>query len=287
MEKAHGWVYVRSKNNGKVTRSAASNGTPSNGTPQTPALSTPGSYIFDAPIPEYGESFRAFGTPLHVGDEAMLPSLPGSDVPDPFPGESFVNFGDTFGPFDPNFSWEDANVFEGPNRPVWLENELMGMQPEGTSFESSFLPPHDEEASLLGENFDWANVDQDMTTMNLQLATPAVSVKTRSSDAFSCNTSVSVDPLIQPLPSLSPGAHPYIMLYSPHSLYSTSTSADEGYADLSEDLHKPADDFRLFDDSCGASPDMSDSMFQDLSEFPIGSAWSGDTGFARPFGVDD
>ncbi|KAL1961799.1 hypothetical protein VTN77DRAFT_1049 [Rasamsonia byssochlamydoides] len=52
MEKAHGWVYVRSKNNGKNAKKAASVSS-AQPTPHTPAMSTP-SNITDIPTPASG-----------------------------------------------------------------------------------------------------------------------------------------------------------------------------------------------------------------------------------------
>jgi uncharacterized C2H2 Zn-finger protein len=54
MEKAHGWVYVRSKNNGKHAKDSSSASVSSvQPTPQTPAMSTP-SNITDFPTPVSG-----------------------------------------------------------------------------------------------------------------------------------------------------------------------------------------------------------------------------------------
>lgn len=222
--------------------------------------------------------------------ESINGSVIDSDLSAPFGAEQGVAFTDTFGPFDPNFAWDEsvdsfdlgADYANGSNRP-WQTTDPTNPLLEPSSFEASLLPhDQDAEASLFGDSFDWANQDNNITSLNLQLSTPAMSVETRSLDCFSRNTSISLElpPGVQNT-SLSPGALANVMLYSPHSMYSNDLSVDEGFGDFPQDMRKPVDDFRLFDDgttspamNIGMST-MSNIMFQDLSTFQVHSAWSG------------
>lgn len=146
-----------------------------------------------------------------------------------------------------------------------------------------------EENSLFTQNFDWSNMNNDFTSYNIQLVTPATSIDTGSMDAYSRNPSISLE---QPapsgeMPSLSPGAQGNLMLYSPYS--QTDGPVDEGYEDFVAD-GKPAADFALFDGS-GHNSNMGNTangqMFQDLASFgPTG--WSGrGTELAHQLGMQD
>lgn len=292
MEKAHGWAYIRSKNNGKAARKG-----PSVKTPPTPQIATPGSYIFDASGSEYGEASNSHNT--HNGYSvahsvtgsiaASEESASVSNVETPF-----IAVEDTFGPWDPNFSWNESYhglPLPGPSdytpsshRQSWDATSMTQTPAILSSFETSLAP--NEQDPLLSENFDWSNMN-DFTSYNIQLITPACSVESKPLDAFSRNPSISLDqPSGGQVPSLSPGAHGNLMLYSPYS--NNDAAIDEGYDDF--DTGKPATDFALFDGSHTTSSMSStgnEQMFQDLDSM-VPTAWSGrGTDLAHQLGIND
>ncbi|KAL8733990.1 MAG: hypothetical protein Q9166_001751 [cf. Caloplaca sp. 2 TL-2023] len=273
MEKAHGWAYVRSKNNGKSKKN------PAGKTPPTPQITTP---TFDASSPEFGVA-SSYG-----GAYSVAPSINGSEdsLSHSALNTPFMNLDDRFTPFDTNFHWNDSYNGLNPTGPspytpsshrLSLDAGSMSHAPtHPSSFENS-LSPHD---LVFGENenFDWANmnINTDFTSFNIQLATPANSVETRPLDAFSHNPSIRLDQVPSgQVPSLSPGAQGNVMLYSPYS--QNESAVDEGYDEFSANAGKPTGDFPLFD-SAHTSSSMTDNenqcMFQDLSSF-VPNVWSG------------
>ncbi|KAL9022149.1 MAG: hypothetical protein Q9185_000663 [Variospora sp. 1 TL-2023] len=288
MEKAHGWAYVRSKNNGKTKKN------PNGKTPPTPQISTP---IFDASSPEIGDASSSH----NYGDAySVAPSINGSEesLAHSALDTPFMELDDTFAPFPTNLHWNesyDGYTPGGPSPYTPASHRLSldaGSMTNAPTIPSSFesLIPHDQE-SLFTENFDWSNIDThaDFTSMNIQLVTPANSIETQPLDAFSRNHSICFDQTSnEQVPSLSPGAQGNVMLYSPYSQNEGPT--DEGYDDFSGDAGKPTEDFALFD-SAHASSSMSNTgggcMFQDLSTF-VPNVWSGrGTDLARQFGMNN
>ncbi|KAL8986997.1 MAG: hypothetical protein Q9177_003761, partial [Variospora cf. flavescens] len=283
MEKAHGWAYVRSKNNGKTKKN------PNGKTPPTPQISTP---IFDASSPEIGDASSSH----NYGDAySVAPSINGSEesLAHSALDTPFMELDDTFAPFPTNFHWNesyDGYTPGGPSPYTPASHRLSldaGSMTNAPTIPSSFesLIPHDQE-SLFTENFDWSNIDTqaDFTSMNIQLVTPASSIETQPLDAFSRNHSICFDQTSnEQVPSLSPGAQGNVMLYSPYS--QNEGPNDEGYDDFSGDAGKPTEDFALFD-SAHASSSMSNTgggcMFQDLSTFvPNGSSEAPTTVFSK------
>ncbi|CRG88295.1 Zinc finger transcription factor ace1 [Talaromyces islandicus] len=78
MEKAHGWQYVRSKNNGKhVTKlpSPSTSGSSPQQTPPTPAMSTPVSNLTtDIPTPASGQMASPYSNPVSYDPSVYNPS---------------------------------------------------------------------------------------------------------------------------------------------------------------------------------------------------------------------
>ena len=294
MEKAHGWAYVRSKNNGKGGKKSKAGKTP-----PTPQISTPGSYIFDAPSPELGEASNSYhNSGTYTTERSINGSVVGSDdsTPQSAVDTPFMGMDSTFGPFDPSFAWNESwnglapagpsEYTPNSHRLSW--DESMTTAPTlPSSFETSLTPNGQD--PVFTENFDWSNLNTNYTSMNIQLITPASSIDTRSMDAFSRNPSISLEePLDVKVPSLSPGAQGNVMLYSPYS--QNENSADEGYEDFATDAGKPDNDFALFGDSHNASSLSSadpEQMFQDLATF-VPSNWSGrGTELAQQLGMTD
>lgn len=281
MEKAHGWQYVRSKNNGKTGTKPQTWKTP-----PTPQTSTPGSYIFDAPTPEFHDGPAFYETsPIHTATESLNGSMASSEFLGPYTRDTLTSLNDTFGTFDAPFIWGDQhdhigseNISDYPASsysPSW-DAAIPEPAPLPSSFEASLNPQDDE--PIFGSNFDWSNMDHDVTSLNIQLITPATSVHTHPVGAFSRNPSVSHDgPSGFQVPSFSPGAQGDAMLYSPYSMQSNDLSVDEGFVDLNQDTLKPTQDFPLFDGSHATSNTRAtgtEGMFQDLSSFNPPSMWS-------------
>ncbi len=269
MEKAHGWAYVRSKNNGKSDRKA-----PSVKTPSTPQITTPGSCIFDASSPEFGEAsgsqfgYDGFGVAHSVNGSVaaseesvahskcesawMEPSIPPLTYPW---NESFNEFGDNrrfegYSPSSHHPSWDAESMMNTPNIP----------SPYQTS-----LTPLDRDPLFSNNSFDWSHMNTNFTSVNFQLPTPLNSVESKPFDAFSRNPSISLEhPSCGQVPSLSPGAQGNVMLCSPYS--NNDSTTDEGYDDYPTDRRKPDTDFMLFDlsNSVSASSAENGNMFQNL-----------------------
>ena len=275
MEKAHGWTYVRSKNNGKTGKRPSTAQTP-----LTPQESTPGSNIFGAPTPDFSDAPRFPEVDVLPEESVHTPDLQ-ANFGDTFAHEAPTNFGDLFGPIDNHFSWNDAGIdynniqqveaSDSSHRPSWDSN-FTGQ---------SAIQPNFEDQSLFGANFDWANMNHDLTSLNIQLATPATSVDQLSTQAFNRTASMSMDRSPQSVshPSLSPGGQGDAMLYTPFSAPSNDMPLDEGYDEFTQDLvARPTRDFSLFDQASGMSAMSIPSeaaMFEDLSTLPGGGAWPG------------
>ncbi|MCJ1287150.1 copper-binding transcription factor [Xylographa opegraphella] len=278
MEKAHGWQYVRSKNNGKNGKKSQ-NGI----TPATPQVSTPGSYIFDAATSEFND-VTAYYEPSYTDRDVDTTSGSriATELAGPYANDGMTGFADTFGAFDPAFSWNGQNDHFGAGNMIDYSTESHRPSWDAALSEPPVLPStsdnsHEEEP-IFGNNFDWSNMDHDVAPLNVQLITPATSVQTHPFDAFSRNPSISQEaPPCGQIPSLSPGAQGDAMLYSPYSIYSHDLSADEGFVDFNHEVIKPTRDFSLFDsrDACSSTNTTGDEdMFQDLSTFNVPANWS-------------
>lgn len=295
MEKAHGWAYIRSKNNGKNGKRASSSKTP-----PTPQLASPASNIFDAPSPDFSTASDAFNT--HDG-YSVAHSIDGSvaatpnSVSNSSSGMPFLAGDDVFRSMDPTLTLENpyaSLASAGGSETVFNTNPFPWDQAPTTNaltmpspFEAS-LTLQDQEI-LFSDNFDWSNMNTDFTSYNTQLITPATSVSTRPRDGFSRNASFCQDNIPDfPVPSLSPGAQD-VMLYSPYS--DNDASRDEGYDDFISDTGKPDNDFALFGGSARpasyANSVENRHMFQDLSTL-VPSAWSGrGNDLAQQLGVSE
>lgn len=296
MEKAHGWAYIRSKNNGKNGKKAKSTKTP-----PTPQLASPTSNIFDASSPDFSAASDAYNArdcySVTNSVDGSVAATPNSTT-NSSSGIPFMAADESFRPLDPIFDWDHPYTgLASPGRSdtVFNTHQFSWDQPSTTNnaqaipspFETS-LALQDQEL-LFSNNFDWSNMNTDFTSYNMQLITPATSVSTRPLDGFSRNPSFSRDNMLGfQIPSLSPGAQD-VMLYSPYS--NNDGSRDEGYEDFVSDTGKPDNDFALFDSSARprayAGSVENRHMFQDLSTL-VPSAWSGrGTDLAQQLGVSE
>lgn len=294
MEKAHGWAYIRSKNNGKTGKKM-----PCIKTPLTPQVASPTS-IFDASSPDFpaaSDSCNAHdGYSVAHSVDGSVAATPNS-TPNSSGSMPFMRVDDSYRPLDPIFNLDNTYASlgsAGRSEPLfnthpfsWDQTPITNDQAIPSSFEAS-LTLEDKEI-LFSDNFDWSNMNTDFTSYNMQLITPATSVGTKPRDGFSRNPSFSQDnmPNFQ-VPSLSPGAQD-VMLYSPYS--NNDASRDEGYDDFVSDTGKPDNDFALFDCPTRTASYTSSlekrQMFQDLSTL-VSSAWSGrGTDLAQQLGMNE
>lgn len=299
MEKAHGWTYVRSKNNSKSngTRVAIPKTPPTAPitTPGSHSVTTPGSHTYDAPISEYDD----VASSTHMYDSyADQQSLNGSTIasegstPYSHMDEPLIDLDQSLVPFHPNFTFNDpyractpADPSEYPNDSHVQSWDASSMANEA-AIPPSFATSLSDQDPVFGENFDWSNMNSDFTSYNAQMITPASSVENQPFDAFSRNPSMSFEqPRHGQVPHLSPGAQGHLMLYSPYS--NNDTPMDEGFEETTQ---KPVGDFPLFDAAQGPSSLMSsvnDVMFHELSAIAP-APWSGrGPELAHTFGMPD
>ena len=285
MEKAHGWTYVRSKNNGKTSKR------PSNPkAPLTPQESTPGSNIFSASTPDFSDA-PAFTDSESREDHLQTPDLQGA-FGENFASETPSNFAEIFGPVDGGFPWNDTSADYSNLQPGESSTDSHRASWDSAFTGPSAMQPNFEDQSLFGTNFDWSNMNHDLTSLNIQLATPATSVEHMPAQAFSRTESISLDrsPQSASHPSLSPGGHGDAMLYTPFSAPSNEMSIDEGYDDFTQDLvARPTRDFNLFDQPSNMSAlsiNGESAMFEDLASLAGGAMWTGkDNGMNGEFGM--
>ena len=270
MEKAHGWAYVRSKNNGKSGKKAAKVGK----TPSTPHITTPSSYIFDAS----GSEFGGDSTSPYMSHYSVDPSANGS----PGNGSShssnfespYLGVDESMTTYEPTFSWGDSHNRLTPQSYTPSSHRL--------SMDSLTTPPTApssyEMEPLFGGTYDWSNMDLnssnlDLTSMNIQLNTTSpLPMETRPLHVYSGNPCISVEEAqSMKNPNLSPGAQGNQMLYSPYH----NEVVDEGYGDFATNTGKPATDFALFDSRPSSS--LGGSLFSDLQSLPgfQPTTWSG------------
>lgn len=270
MEKAHGWAYVRSKNNGKSGKKATKVGK----TPSTPHITTPSSYIFEAS----GSEFGGDSTSPYMSHYSVAPSANGS----PGNGSShssnlespYLGVDESMTTYEPTFSWGDSYNRLTPQSYTPSSHRL--------SMDSLTTPPTApssyEMEPLFGGTYDWSNLDLsssnlDLTSMNIQLDTTSpLPMETRPLHVYSRNPSISVEEA-QSIknPNLSPGAQGNQMLYSPYH----NEVVDEGYGDFATNSGKPATDFALFDSRPSSS--LGGSLFSDIPSLPAfqPTTWSG------------
>ena len=175
-------------------------------------------------------------------------------------------FGEMFGPVDANF-WTDVST----NYSGFEQAESSAAASHRASWDtslasSSAMQPNLDEPSLFGNTFDWSNMDDHLASLNIQLATPAMTLEHQP---FSRTASVTMDqsPHVPSHLSLSPGAQGDAMLYTPFSAPANDMFADEGCDEFTQDLvARPAHDFDLFDSSVsGMDLHANGAMFADLA----------------------
>ncbi|KAJ5520408.1 Zinc finger C2H2 [Penicillium fimorum] len=237
MEKSHGWVYVRSKNNG---RNGSKRGSSAQATPQTPSVSTPASKTTDFASPIPGPS------PSPSDQTYNWPENPQFNFADPPPlahGEDFPLFGETS-----PYLMTDVNSFPTSLNLSGFQSQFEAGDPNGLipalevhrqSMNSMSIPSAESVPDLMGPvsfdgspltgtesiNFDldWSNLEypsnEDYTAMAAQLPQghSLEVMKGYSNDYEQMNFNhCSYDAAGKPS-GLSPGAQGNAMLYSPDS----------------------------------------------------------------------
>jgi hypothetical protein len=293
MEKAHGWAYHRSKNNGKTGKKAQGVKVPLK-TPLTPQVASPASCNLDTDSLDFStvsvSPDMSYGYNVASSIDGSIATTEGS-TPNSAIGIPFMRVDEIYTPLDPIFHLDDSlasaersDYLFNAHPSSWGEASMTNAQTVPSSLETSLTLQ--DQGLLFPDNFDWSNMNTDFTSYNVQLITPASSVDTRPLDCFSHHPSVSHQtvPRCQ-VPSLSPGAQD-VMLYSP-----SSDCRDEGYEDFASDTGKPDNDFALFDYSSRSESTLGyrdkGHMFQDLATL-VPSAWSGrHTDLAQQLGMNE
>ena len=265
MEKAHGWTYVRSKNNGKSSKRQSMGQAP-----PTPQMSTPGSHAFSAPTPDLSDVLSHSDMQDDQQDDSF--QTPGfHSTFSNFPQES-SNFSEIFGPIDNTFTWNDLADSNAVQVTQSLAQSHRASWDSSAATSSALHSNYDDHQSLFSNNFDWSNMDHDLTSLNVQLATPATSVEHQPAHIFDCKSPMSLEQSPQSVShsSLSPGGHGDAMLYAPFSAPSNDVHIDEGFAEFTQDLvPRPNRDFSLFGN--GPMTNLNGSLFEDLSCLGTGS----------------
>jgi len=251
MEKAHGWEYVRSKNNGK-NRDKASTTNTNNGlpTPQTTNIRTPSSDGNSVATPE--EDFD------------MTTNYDGSAFYD----QNQLEF--------PEYNADGIDVF-APNQLQLDYSPISDLNQSGSSNgHSPFIANTMAGQGHFQDNFPNFNTNggtdfnlfenDDLYSANVQLPTP-------SNDIFQCALApfeTSGVPFnADPIPHISPVGHGSTMLYTPNSL----REVDEGFEDFiptNQHLGKAAD-FQLFPSSTSGTVASSapSQLFGELPQAPF------------------
>ncbi|KOS47446.1 hypothetical protein ACN38_g1586 [Penicillium nordicum] len=269
MEKSHGWVYVRSKNNGRNGSTSSKRGSSVQATPQTPSVSTPASKATDFASPIPGPS------PSPSDQNYNWPENPQFNFADPPPlahGEDFPLFGETS-----PYLMTDVNSFPTSVNLSGFQSQFEAGDPNGLipalemhrqSMNSMSIPSAESVPDLMGPvsfdgspltgtesiNFDldWSNLDyptnEDYTTMaaNLPQGHSLEVMKGYSNDYDQTNLNhCSYDASGKPS-GLSPGAQGNAMLYSPDSCNVGDTLSERYEYGL---LAQAGNDFTLYNQS--------------------------------------
>jgi hypothetical protein len=245
MEKAHGWEYVRSKNNGKARSDKAAGSVVNAGmpTPQLTDIRTPSS-----------DGNAGVTTPEGDDIEMQL----GPDQTFMYDNRNSLNFpmyNQDFQMFPP----QQINLDFSPISDIHHAGSLSGSSAGHSPFSS-----HEVGQDHFAENFhnftNNSDVDflqeEDLYSANVQLPTPTHDVFARPSVAFETS---GIPFQAEPMPHISPVGHGNTMLYTPTSL----REVDEGFEDFIPNGHQMhnsgAGDFQLFPNSTGGSGTVSSS----------------------------
>jgi hypothetical protein len=228
MEKAHGWVYVRSKNNGK-NRDKNSNGLP---TPQTTNIQTPSSDGNTVNTPEeedYNMSTGYEETAMYEHNQNQLN----------FPEYSHNSEIDMFANHQLNLDFSPLSDEPLSSEHSPFVGHTMGGQEH---FQGDF--------NDFGNGVDFNLYEnEDLYSARVQLPTPSNEIFQRLDAAPFATSGVPYN--ADPVPHISPIGHGNTMLYTPTSLQ----DVDEGFEDFvpNNSHHLGTADFQLFPSSTGGT----------------------------------
>ncbi|RFU33601.1 hypothetical protein B7463_g2742, partial [Scytalidium lignicola] len=235
MEKAHGWTYIRSKNNGKNKTKGGQepNALP---TPQTSTIRTPSSEgnTITTPVEQNYDL-------VSYNDGIMFEATHNSDI-----GFPEYNQNIDFDLFNPAPSLQiDLSPTSDMNQSLYSSsNNTSPYEMAANTFD---LQPYQEftsnnvDFSLFGEN-------EDLYSANVQLPTPSHELFQRMGSYEQQPGVMSYNPKADPMPHISPVGHGNTMLYTPTSL----REVDEDFEDFAPQNQLGAD-FQLFPSSTGGT----------------------------------
>jgi hypothetical protein len=220
MEKAHGWTYVRSKNNGKNRDKAASNGLP---TPMDSNIRTPSS----------------------IGGSEPTHDEENWEIQDPYTSDGYGNNDLIFPAYDPNLDhgmfpgnqiqidYSPVSDHTGSSHSPFTANTLPGQENFPSNFEN--FENNRTDFSLFG--------DDDLYNAHAQLPTPSPHIYQRAVGGFETS---GVPFAAEPVPHISPVGHGNAMLFTPNSMQ----ELDEGFDEfMDSNCQMGAADFQLFPSS--------------------------------------
>jgi uncharacterized C2H2 Zn-finger protein len=222
MEKAHGWTYVRTKTNGKGTKTKSQAGSVDHSTPMMPGLPTPSS----------GSSNTIMTPPEDIFNndyQDMFPTYPSS-----------AEF---------NASVFDNMTFDDGEMQLDLSLGLSPIENGTPSTDAGQYSNYSEMSPDITNQFD------DIYGAHARLPTPTHSVYNKSMPEVFTNftTAEMCPPLVAPsAPHISPGGQGNTMLFTPASM------VDEGFDDFGANDHL-GNDFVLF--SSTKPTDFDNSLF--------------------------
>jgi hypothetical protein len=232
MEKAHGWEYVRSKNNGKNREKQANNtGLP---TPQTTNIRTPSS---DGNIVHTPEEDIDMGTEYEPSNfygqaqhQISFPTYPDNTEIDMF-SEQHLQL-----EYSPS---SELNTSSASGQSPFLANNMA--QDQFTEQFQNFTNNGGNDFNLYG--------DDDLYSANVHLPTPSHDIFNRLQNPRFEAPGIPLG--ADPIPHISPVGHGNTMLYTPTSL----RDVDEGFEDFStaNPSHLNNADFQLFPSSTGGT----------------------------------
>lgn len=246
MEKAHGWTYVRSKNNGKNRdKATATNTTTGLPTPQTTNIRTPSSDGNSMHTPEEDDvDMTAYDGSVYYGNgnqsELNFPEY--NNEPD---------MGGMFAPQQLHIDYSPMTDYTNPGSASDHSPYIANTMPGQDHFNDNFSTFTNTGADFsLFEN-------EDLYNANVQLPTP-------SHDIFQNFETSGVTYGAEPVPHISPLGQGNTMLYTPTSL----REVDEGFSEDFAPNNCMGNDFQLFPTSSNGSTVQSSAPSALFGELP-------------------
>ncbi|KAE8444708.1 hypothetical protein EG329_014366 [Mollisiaceae sp. DMI_Dod_QoI] len=232
MEKAHGWTYVRSKNNGKNRdKPTATNTTTGLPTPQTTNIRTPSSEgnTMNTPEEDDIDMPSLYEGSVFYGNQSEMDFPEYNDQPD---------MGGMFAPLPNEYSpmTDFTNPGSSSDHSPYITNTMAGQEHFNDNFPN--FPTTGTDFNLF-EN-------EDLYNANVQLPTPSHEIFQRALGGFETS---GLTFGAEPVPHISPLGHGNTMLYTPNSL----REVDEGFSEDFAPNNCLGNDFQLFPSSTGGT----------------------------------